>query len=62
MTLHDRIRAAPSIALVSLQRIGCSHPCAVEIGTFVEPYMHWCINPNCGAKWQETEWRKQVWP
>lgn len=46
---------------VALQRIGCEHPASIAVGTFSEPHMHRCQNPNCLAEWQETEWGR-AWP
>jgi hypothetical protein len=37
----------------ALQRIGCEHPNTVEVGTVREPYVHMCVNPTCGAEWQD---------
>jgi hypothetical protein len=47
---------------VALQPIGCEHPITLNVSTLSEPDTYRCVNPNCSAVWQETEWRRQVWP
>jgi len=60
--MTPRLERPPLTLPTALQPIGCEHPFTVAVGTLSEPHVYWCANPNCRAEWQETEWRRQVWP